>query len=72
MVRRHWRLYGDRDLGGAAVRALGETVTVEYGTDALAQYQVASEPDDGPLSSRRASRISATACTCVGASRMLR
>jgi hypothetical protein len=44
----HWRLYGERGLAGAeaAVWALGETVTVEYGADALAQYQVAWEPDD--------------------------
>jgi len=43
----HWRLYGERGLAGAqaAVWVLGETVTVEYGTDALAQYQVAFEPD---------------------------
>jgi putative transposase len=44
----HWRLYGDRGLPGveAAVWVLGETVTVEYGTDALAQYRVAYEPDE--------------------------
>ena len=30
----------------AAIWVCGETVTVEYGTDALAQYQVAFEPDE--------------------------
>jgi hypothetical protein len=44
----HWRLYGERGLAGAqaAVWVLGETVTVEYGTDALAQYEVGFEPDE--------------------------
>lgn len=43
----HWKLYGERGLAGAqaAVWILGETVTVAYGTDALAQYEVAFEPD---------------------------
>lgn len=43
----HWRPYGERSLAGAqaAVWMLGETVTVAYGTDALAQYAVAFEPD---------------------------
>jgi transposase len=44
---RHWRLYGERGLAGerAAVWVSGETVTVEYATEALAQYQVAFEAD---------------------------
>ena len=43
----HWRLYGERGLAGAqaAVRVLGETVTVAYGTGALAQYQGGFAPD---------------------------
>jgi len=43
----HWRLYGERGLAGtqAAVWVLGETVTVDYGMERLAQYQVAFEPD---------------------------
>ncbi len=48
---RNWRLYGERGLAGAeaAVWALGETLTVEYGTDTLAQYTVAYEPDERHL-----------------------
>lgn len=44
----HWKLYGERGLAGAqaAVWVLGETVTVAYGTDALAQYEVTFEPDE--------------------------
>ncbi len=44
---RHWRLYGERGLAGerAAVWVAGETLTVEYATEALAQYQVAYEAD---------------------------
>jgi hypothetical protein len=44
---RHWRLYGERGLAGerAAVWLDGETLTVEYATDTLAQYRVAYEPD---------------------------
>jgi len=43
----HWKLYGERGLAGAqaAVWVLGETVTVAYGTEALAQYEVTFEPD---------------------------
>jgi len=45
---RNWRLYGERGLAGAeaAVWVLGETLTVEYATDTLAQYTVVFEPDD--------------------------
>jgi putative transposase len=44
---RHWRRSGERGLGGkqAAVWVCGETVTVEYETEALAQYQVSFEAD---------------------------
>ncbi len=44
---RHWRLYGERGLAGAraAVWADEETLTIEYATEALAQYRVAYEPD---------------------------
>ncbi len=45
---RHWRLYGERGLAGAraAVWICGETVTVEYAAEALAQYQAAFETDE--------------------------
>jgi hypothetical protein len=44
---RHWRLYGERGLAGerAAVWLDGETLTVEYATEALAQYRVAYGSD---------------------------
>ena len=44
---RHWRLYGERGLAGerAAVWVCGETVTVEYAAESLAQYQVTFEAD---------------------------
>ena len=44
---RHWRLYGERGLAGepAAVWVWGETVTMEYGAETLAQYRVAFEAD---------------------------
>ncbi len=42
---RHWRLYGERGLAGkpAAVWLCGETLTIEYATEALAQYRVSLE-----------------------------
>src|SRR5262249_5713126 len=45
---RHWRLYGERGLAGepAAVWLCGETLTVEYATEALAQYRVILEADE--------------------------
>ena len=45
---RHWRLYGERGLAGerAAVWICGETVTVEYAAETLAQYQAAFETDE--------------------------
>ncbi|MDQ3493913.1 MAG: helix-turn-helix domain-containing protein [Chloroflexota bacterium] len=44
---RHWRLYGERGLAGerAAVWLDGATLTVEYATEALAQYRVTYESD---------------------------
>jgi hypothetical protein len=44
---RHWRLYGERGLASerAAVWVDGETLTLEYATTTLAQYQVAVEAD---------------------------
>ncbi len=44
---RHWRFYGERGLAGkrAVVWLDGETLTVEYASEALAQYQVALEAD---------------------------
>jgi hypothetical protein len=44
---RHWRLYGKRDLAEErAARWLdGETLTLEYETETLAQYRVALEAD---------------------------
>jgi transposase len=45
---RHWRLYGERGLAGkpAAVWLCGETLTIEYATEALAQYRVSLEEDE--------------------------
>jgi transposase len=44
---RHWRLYGERGLAGerAAVWVAGDTLTIEYATEALAQYRVVLEAD---------------------------
>lgn len=44
---RHWRLYGERGLAGAQAAAwvAGETLTIEYRTEALARYRVAFEMD---------------------------
>jgi transposase len=44
---RHWRLYGERGLAGerAGVWVDGETLTLEYATDTLAQYRVGLEAD---------------------------
>lgn len=48
---RHWRLYAERGLAGerAAIWVHGETLTVEYETETLAQYRVALEPDERQL-----------------------
>jgi hypothetical protein len=59
---RNWRLYGERGLAGAeaAVWVLGETLTVEYATDTLAQYTVVFEPDDRHIRRIIAPRLFAT------------
>lgn len=43
---RHWRLYGERGLldADAAVWLFGDTLTIEYATEMLAQYRVAPGP----------------------------
>ncbi|HEV8190732.1 MAG TPA: hypothetical protein VGP82_04505, partial [Ktedonobacterales bacterium] len=48
---RRWRLYGERGLTGreAAVWLFGETLTLDYADEALAQYRVAFEPDERHL-----------------------
>ncbi len=45
---RHWRLYAERGLAGepTAVWLCGETLTIEYATEALAQYRVTLEADE--------------------------
>ena len=59
---RHWRLYGERGLAGeqAAVWVDGETLTLEYATDTLAQYRVAYEPDGRRLREVAEPRLFAT------------
>ena len=59
---RNWRLYGERGLAGAeaAVWALGETLTLEYATDTLAQYTVAFESDERHIRAVRDPRLCAT------------
>ena len=44
---RHWRVYGERGLAGdaAAVWLYGETLTVSFADEALAQYTVSYQPD---------------------------
>jgi hypothetical protein len=48
---RHWRVYGERGLARdrAAVWLYGETLTVEYADEPLAQYRVRYEPDKAHL-----------------------
>lgn len=48
---RHWRVYGERGLSRerAAVWLYGETLTVEYADEPLAQYKVRYEPDKAHL-----------------------
>ena len=48
---RHWRLYAERGLAGkrAAVWINGETLTLEYETETLAQYRVAVDTDGSHL-----------------------
>lgn len=56
---RDWRLYGERGLAGAeaAVRLLGNDLTVEHATDTLARYRVAYEPDDRHIRDVTAPRL---------------
>ena len=59
---RNWRLYGERGLAGAEAAAwtLGETLTLEYATDTLAQYTVAAAPDGHHIRAVRDPRLFAT------------
>ena len=59
---RHWRLDGERGLAGehAAVWVDGETLTLEYATDTLAQYRVAYEADGRRLKEVDEPRLFAT------------
>ena len=54
-----WRLYLERGLASAqaAVWVLGETVSITYGTDSLAQYQVTFEPDERHISQVTETRL---------------
>ncbi|HEY1335863.1 MAG TPA: helix-turn-helix domain-containing protein [Bryobacteraceae bacterium] len=60
---RHWRLYGERGLAGehAAVWVDGETLTIEYAADTLAQYRVRLEADRRRLKEVDEPRLFATA-----------
>jgi len=60
---RHWWLYGERGLAGerVAVWLDGETLTVEYATDTLAQYRVVLEADGRRLKEVDEPRLYATA-----------
>ena len=48
---RRWRIYGERGLAGesAAVWLFGETLTLDYQEEPLAQYRVEFEPDEKHL-----------------------
>ncbi len=48
---RHWRVYGERGLARerAAVWLYGETLTLEYADEPLAQYKVRYQPDKAHL-----------------------
>jgi len=56
---RHWCLYGERGLAGrrAAVWVCGETVTVEYAAEALAQYQVSFGADQSRIQEVNAAQL---------------
>jgi len=60
---RHWRLYGERGLAGerAAVWVTGDTLTIEYATEALAQYRVVLDADGHRLRQVDEPRLYATA-----------
>jgi hypothetical protein len=59
---RHWRVYGERGLAGreAAVWVLGETLTIEYATEALAQYRLTYEADGRHIRAVSEPRLFAT------------
>ncbi len=59
---RHWRLYGERGLAGkpAAVWLCGETLTIEYATEALAQYRVSLEEDEQRIRDASEARLFVT------------
>jgi hypothetical protein len=59
---RHWRLYGERGLAGerAGVWVDGETLTIEYAADTLAQYRVTTEADGRRLKGVDEPRLFAT------------
>jgi putative transposase len=59
---RHWRLYAERGLVGerAAVWVHGETLTLEYETETLAQYRVAVETNGRGLKAVDAPRFFVT------------
>jgi len=59
---RHWRLYAERGLAGAraAVWVSGETLTLAYETETLAQYRVALEADGRGLKAVDEPRFLAT------------
>ena len=59
---RHWRVYGERGLAGheAAVWVLGETLTIEYATDTLAQYRLTYEADGRHIRAVSEPRLFAT------------
>jgi len=56
---RHWRLYGERGVARrqAAVWLYGETLTVEFADEPLAQYQVAYQPDGQHLQTVSEARL---------------
>ncbi|MCA1670103.1 MAG: helix-turn-helix domain-containing protein [Thermomicrobia bacterium] len=59
---RHWRVYGERGLARerAAVWLYGETLTLEYADELLAQYRVRYQPDKAHLRNVAEPRLFAT------------
>jgi putative transposase len=59
---RHWRVYGERGLARerAAVWLYGETLTLEYADELLAQYTVRYQPDKAHLLNVAEPRLFAT------------
>jgi len=60
---RHWRVYGEHGLAGdrAAVWLYGETLTVEFADEPLAQYRVRYQPDKTHLRAVEEPKIFETA-----------